>query len=130
MKTLGEIRKEREDRVNELMKRTGVFFAYSNKQFEENRTPLREGEKYVSIGAGGYLPKGNVEAFHAGFEEIDKWYDGEIAGNGLGEAEVMYEINNHECYYTGDFEDVIEMFEGKYTREEIMKIAYSKQKEE
>ena len=128
-RSLGEIRKEREVRMTALFEKTGTFFAFSNEQFEKNKTPLREGEKYVALGNGGYLPKGNVEAFHAGLEEIDKWYDGEIADNSLGEAEVMYEIHNHECYYTGDFEDVIEMFEGKYTREEIMKIAYSKQKE-
>ena len=128
-RSLGEIRKEHEVRMTALFEKTGTFFAFSNEQFEKNKTPLREGEKYVALGNGGYLPKGNVEAFHAGFEEIDKWYDGEIADNGLGEEEVMYEIHNHQCYYTGDFEDVIEMFEGKYTREEIMKIAYSKQKE-
>ncbi len=124
-RSLGEIRKEREVRMTALFEKTGTFFAFSNEQFEKNKTPLREGEKYVAIGGGGYLPKGNRAELDAGFAEIEKWYDGEIADNGLGEEEVMYEIHNHECYYTGDFEDVIEMFEGKYTREEIMKIAYS-----
>ena len=125
-RSLGEIRKERDDRATALFEKTGVFFAFSNEQFEKNKTQLREGEKYVAIGSGGYLPKGNRAELDAGFAEIEKWYDGEIDANELGDAEVMYEIHNHECYYTGDFEDVVEMFEGRYTREQIMKIAFNK----
>ena len=52
-RSLHDIRGEREKRMSELFERTGVFFAFSNEQFEENRTPLAEGEKYVALGGGG-----------------------------------------------------------------------------
>ena len=126
MKSLGELRAERESRVSELFKRVGLFFAFSNKQFEENKTPLREGDKYVATSYGGYLPKGNVEEYRAGMREIDEWYDGEIDAANLGDEEIRYELNNHECYYTGDPTDVVEMFEGRYEKERILKIFYGK----
>ena len=51
MKTLIEIKKEYEEKRTEFFKDCGLFWAFSNKQFFENKTPLQEGEKYVSIGA-------------------------------------------------------------------------------
>ena len=56
MKNYPEIRQVAEVKRTELYTNCGLFFAFSNEQFTENKTPLKEGEKYVSIGAGGYLP--------------------------------------------------------------------------
>jgi hypothetical protein len=122
MKTVSELHTERENKNSELFKKVGLFFAFSNQQFDENKTPLKEGEKYVHIGAGGYLPKGNVDEFLNGMEEINKWYKGEIKNNKAEEKEITYELHNHECFYTGDITDVVEMFEGTYTEEQIQKV--------
>jgi len=122
MKEIHEIRAEREEKMSALFKKHGVFFAFSKKQFEENKTPLREGEKYVTFLGGGYMPEGNAEEFKKEWDDMFKWYGDEITANGLGEAEVLYELRNHECYYTGDPTPVIDMFDGKFTKEQVLKI--------
>lgn len=122
MATIAELKQARENKNTELFNRVNLFWAFSNEQFEKNKTPLKEGEKYVSIGMGGFLPKGNVEEFKNGLDEIEKWYKGEIKKNKAGEKEIAYELHNHECFYTNDITDVVEMFEGTYTREQIWKV--------
>jgi len=128
MKSLEELKQQEKNKHTELFHKVGLFWAFSNQQFQENKTPLKEGEKYVSIGAGGYLPKGNVDQFLKGMEDIKKWYNGEIKKNKSEEAEIIYELYNHECFYTNDISDVIEMFEGTYTREQIIKAYYKEMK--
>ena len=69
-----EIKKEKQKKFDELLKNCRCFFAFSNEQFEKNKTPLTEGEKYVSIGAGGFMPKSEVDNYLNGAKEIKKWY--------------------------------------------------------
>jgi len=122
MKTVAELKEERQEKNSELFNKVGLFWAFSNEQFEEGKTPLKEGDKYVSIGMGGYLPKSNVEAFTSGLEEIKKWYNEEIKKNKAEKAEIIYELNNHECFYTHDISGVVSMFAGTYTEEEIIAV--------
>ena len=78
MRTIIDIKKEEADILNKLFKDCAVFWAFSNEQFAANKTPLKGGEKYVSIGAGGYLPKGNLESLTKGMKVIKKWKASEI----------------------------------------------------
>lgn len=130
MKSLGELRQEQENKISELNKKVGLFWAFSNKQFDENKTPLKEGEKYVSIGGGGYMPKGNVEEFLKGHKDIDKWYKAEVKNNKAEEKEIIYELYNHECFYTGDITTVVELFEGRYSEEKIRELYLKERKKE
>ena len=124
----GDIKKEKERMTDELLKKCGVFFAFSNEQFLANKTPLKEGEKYVSIGGGGYMPKGNIDAFSEGMKSISKLGKNKVKENNLAETEILYELNNHECFYTGDYSDVVDMFKGTYTEEQIRDV-YNKHRE-
>ena len=63
-----EIKTEHETRLNALLTECLVFWAFSNQQFQENKTPLQEGEKYVSIGVGGNMPKSKVDQFNQGMK--------------------------------------------------------------
>ncbi len=127
MKTLTEIRKEEEEKHTQLFSECGLFWAFSNEQFATNKTPLQEGEKYVSIGAGGYMPKHNIDKFEKGMKEIGKWRKGEIKSNKLQYKQIAYELSNHECYYTGDISDVVDLFAGTYSAEQIRKV-YDKER--
>lgn len=122
MKTIPEIKKEQATKLSELFKECGVFFAFSNEQFAENKTPLQEGEKYASIGAGGYLPKSKSPTFINGMAQLNKWYKAEIKANKGREAHILYELNNHEAFYTHDIEDTLECLGTGYSREEVMKV--------
>jgi hypothetical protein len=128
MKTVSELKEEREKRNSELFKKVGLFFAFSNSQFEENKTPLKEGEKYVSIGGGGYMPKGNIEIFENGLKEIKNWYNGEINKNKAQDKEIIHELYNHECFYTGDVSDVVEMFKDRYSSKRIVNLFIKERK--
>jgi len=118
-----EIRKTKQEKVNQLLTECGVFWAFSNQQFEENKTPLQEGEKYVSIGHGGYMPKGNVEKLRAGFKQINKEERQRMkATPGARIEAIKHELNNYECYYTGDITEALNALGKGYTRAEVLKV--------
>jgi hypothetical protein len=121
--TIHEIKQEKQDKFSQLITECGVFFAFSEKQFYENKTPLSEGEKYVSMGAGGYIPKGKVEAWKAGLKDIDKWYKVTMKQTkGLRRENIAYELANHEAYYTCDISDTLEALGSEYTAKEVWKV--------
>lgn len=122
MKTLIDIKKEYQTKNEQLFKDCGVFWAFSTEQFHENKTPLQEGEKYVSIGAGGYMPKSKVEQLRKGMAELKKEERAEVRKSKLWYQEISYELNNHECYYTGNISPVVEMFSGTYTEKKIREV--------
>lgn len=124
MNTYGEIKKQVEEKNSILFKECEVFFAFSDKQFNENKTPLKEDDKYVTFIGGGYLPKSNVEKLKEGMANTNSWEREQIKANNLQETEIAYELNNHECYYTGEIDEVVDLFEGIYTVEEIKEVYY------
>jgi hypothetical protein len=73
--TIQDLKREQDQKLSALFAECGVFWAFSEEQFHKNKTPLQEGEKYVSIGAGGYLPKGHVSKFSEGMERIRKEFN-------------------------------------------------------
>lgn len=127
MKTLIDIKKEEEQKHTQLFNDCGLFWAFSNEQFTTNKTPLKEGEKYVSIGSGGYMPNSNVDKFRQGLKDIKKWRKTQIQSNKLQYEQIKYELSNHECYYTGDISDVVGIFSGTYTRQQIQEV-YNKER--
>jgi len=66
MKYLSDYTKESMDKV---MKDNGGFFAFSNKQFDEQK---KEGVKYVSLYGGLVAPKENVKSINEGIEKAHK----------------------------------------------------------
>ena len=118
-----DLNKLREEKLSAILEKYGVFFAFSNEQFLENKTPLKEGEKYVSIGAGGYLPKSNACLFSDEWEALDVWYKKTLKDD-KKEAEnaILYELNNHECFYTWDYSEVVKLFDGIYTEKQIKSV--------
>ena len=120
--TIQEIRKEREAKQSKLIEECRVFFAFSNKQFDEGKTPLQEGEKYVSMGMGGYIPRNSVQAYIDGMKRIEKEYKQSIKDNKQREALILYELHNHEAFYTGNIEDVKNVLGEDYTYEEVKNV--------
>lgn len=121
-----EIKDQKQKKYDTLLTDCKIFFAFSNEQFAANKTELKEGEKYVSIGAGGYMPKSRVEEFIAGQKAIDKWAKNEIKQSKQEEAEIAYELCNFECYYTGSIEDAVGALPN-YTPKQIQAV-YDKNK--
>lgn len=126
-RTLAEIRKTKEDQVSQLLKNCNVFFAFSDEQFEENKTPLADGDKYVRLGAGGFLPKSKSKQFLEGFDRIEKEYKKTIKENKQRKALIIDELQNREAFYTGEIDDTLEALGDDFTAEEVQTV-YNEQR--
>lgn len=126
-----EIRNESEAKRTILLNESGLFFAFNNEQFiegiEKNKHHLKDGFKFVSIGAGGYLPKNNVDKFLDGLEAIRKAEKKAIkAEKDAKEAHILFELCNHEAFYTCSIEDAMRVL--PYTPKQVWDV-YNKHKE-
>jgi len=124
--TYQEIKDKKQTDYNELFNSLGVFWAFSNKQFDEGfekvKSTMAEGEKLVSIGGGGYIPKHNVEALIAGAKAIDETFKQQIKDAKARETHILYELNNHEAYYTGTIDTTLDALGDDYTAEEVQAV--------
>lgn len=118
-----------QQQTNQLITDCKVFFAFSKDQFEKNKTELKEGEKYVSIGMGGYMPKSYVEQFREGNKRIAKEKTDAMRSAKAEQKEsiILYELDNHEAFYTYELEDTINALHGVFSYEEV-KAVFDKNK--
>lgn len=126
--TLEKIKQIEENKVSELIKNCSMFFAFSDEQFTKNKTPLQPGEKYVSAGAGAYLPKGQVDNYLNGMKAIRDWRKSIIKDNKLRKENILYELNNHEAFYTGEIEDTLDALGDNYTAKEVWEVYHQNRK--
>lgn len=119
---LAAIKEQKEAKVSQLITDCSMFFAFSNEQFHKNKTPLQEGEKYVSLGAGAYMPKGKVDTYLNGIKAINKWYKAAVKDNKLRKENIIYELNNHEAFYTYELEDTLAALGSDYTEQEVRQV--------
>jgi hypothetical protein len=122
--TYAEIKQTKEKATNDLFTACGVFWAFSNEQFKDGlaKTTLAEGEKVVDIGAGGFVPKSNVDKLINGMKEIDDTFKTQIADTKMREKHILYELNNHEAFYTGHISDALGALGEDYTAEEVTEV--------
>jgi hypothetical protein len=116
------LKAQKEAKVSQLITDCSMFFAFSNEQFHANKTPLQEGEKYVSLGAGAYMPKGKVDAYLDGIKAINKWYKSAVKDNKLRKENIIYELNNQEAFYTYDIESTLDALGSDYTEQEVKSV--------
>lgn len=122
--TLSAIQAEQSKKVDQLINDCQLFFAFNDEQFAEgkDKTPLAEGDKFVSIGSGGYLPKSKGKAFLDGMDAIDAWFKGATKDEKIRKQHIAYELENHEAYYTGDIQDTLDALGSSYTEEEVLAV--------
>jgi hypothetical protein len=56
------------------------------------------------------LPKHNAKIFLHEMDNITKWRKSEIKKYNLRKKEIVYELYNHECFYTSDLSDMYDIF--------------------
>ena len=109
-----------EEKQTKLFEETGTFFAFGNKQYKER---AKKGIKYINMGNGMITEKPNVEKLINGLHEI--YQDAikeDIKENGK-EAIILRELENHECFYTGNIDDALHKLEDyPFSPYEIRKI--------
>ena len=97
MKTFTEFT---EKETSRLFKKYGVFFAFSNKQFEEGR---EKDVKYVRMDGGMLVPSDRVEAFIKEFDEQSEDQIKNYLQKYPMKKIIKYELANHEAGYTMDW---------------------------
>jgi hypothetical protein len=130
MKTYNQIKTENQNAYNKIMEDAGVFWAFSTEQFREGVEKIRaagkllEGEKITRIPAGGFCPSKNIDKMIKDLAAADKIQRKELKeAKEQKEAAILYELNNHECFYRGNgLEDVADIFKGVYTKQDILKV--------
>jgi len=121
--TINELKQQKQKKVDTLIKDCLMFFAFSNEQFAANKTELKDGDKYVSLGAGAYMPKSNIDKWKQGTRLIEKWYKAEVkASKEMRAANILYELNNHEAFYTHEISDTLAALGNGYTAKEVWKV--------
>lgn len=96
-----------EEKQTKAFEKYQAFFAFSQKQLTEGKKEnnIKEGTKLVNLGAGMICPKNTSNALVEELETIYKdCIQEDIKENGLN-AIIRRELNNYECYYTGDTEN-------------------------
>lgn len=82
------------------------FFAFGNQQFEEGKTKsIPEGEKVLSANHGLYGTNDGIKQFFAELAEIRQ----RIIENCDPQDVYNYEFGNHECGYTGDDAEALDI---------------------
>ena len=118
-----EFTKQCENRVTEIFNKNGVFWAFSKNQFEENKTPIAAGEKYIAIGGGGYMPSSKFEQLDKDFDSLHDWKLELFQQVDTNEA-ILYELSNHEYCITYDITDTFNVLSSLgVTREQVRAIA-------
>jgi len=115
-------------KVDDLNTECHVFWAFNQDQLTEGmkKNPIENGDKFVSMGAGGFLPKSCVNKWIAGMKAITKWTKESKKND---KQVITYELNNYECFYQGDIEDAMpRLSELGYTREQVKKVFQSAKK--
>lgn len=109
-----------EDRQTQLFQDTGAFFAFDQKQFDEAMKYRNKNCKWVSLGSGLIAPKNMVNTILKGLKKIQQeGIQQDLKENGKQKV-IERELFNHECFYTGDYQDCVEALKDYgITKEEI-----------
>lgn len=129
---MNDYEKERENyskKYNDELKKTGIFFAFSDEQFKENQIPKEAPiEDFISCGMGGYIHKSNKKNLDKFFETTEKELKKDFLSKVTIESMIEYELINHECFYTGEPLSIVDLIQSYYedkTEEEIVNLIKS-----
>lgn len=123
MKKFIEIKEEFDNRKNEELSKTGIFYAFSNEQFDENKTHKDAPDnEYMRIFGGAFIHKSNKEKLDDYFKNILPQLEKDFTNKIKIDDLIEYELGNHECYYTGEWFEIVPLIASYYptiSREEI-----------
>lgn len=111
MKTIQEIQNEQKDKLSKIFEDLGIFFAFTQTRFNEMK---QDGVTYVDGGYGMIIPKDNAQKWKERFDEYSKEGEIEYSTNVPMNEYIKYELNNHECFYTGDYSEALGAVQAYY----------------
>lgn len=117
-----------QEETNKLITDCNVFFAFSTEQFKEGIAKLKEkgilleGEKVTDIGAGGFIPSKNVQKYIQGNKDINTEYKKMKKDEKAKKEYILYELHNHEVFYTGDINTFCSTYMSDIPKEQILAV--------
>jgi len=109
-----------EDAQTKAFKEAGSFFAFSNKQFEEQH---KKGIRYMDLGCGLFCPVKNAETLLNKLDNIAKAGIKQDIKENTIKGVIIRELANHEAYYTGDITSTLDALEDyKVTRNQVIEV--------
>lgn len=101
--TFGSVRQEGQVRMDAVLEKHRVFFAFSRKQLDEGMLKINktDDEKLADLGGGMFCPSSTVDNFILEFEAVSELNNKELIEKVGIEEMIIYELGNHESYYTG-----------------------------
>lgn len=114
---MNDHKKYLDEAQSKLFDKYGVFFAFSNEQYEESAKP---GVEYVTPGMGMICPKEHVKTVITELGEIHKKAR-EMDMQQNSRRDIIHrELANFECQISGDVDDAVDALENYgITREEV-----------
>lgn len=125
MATYQNIKAGYQKNIDNLINQHKGFFAFNEKQVIEGmeKIGVANRNELTSLPMGMIMPKSEVESFLKNMETAELDYKKAIKqAKEEKEKAILYELHNHECFYTGSFEEVINIFKGIYSASDIKKI--------
>lgn len=121
MNAYEEMKQRQQQEVNAFP----MFFAFDKKALAEGLAKLglaeTDTDKICSIGGGGFIRKTDVADLKAMLnrhrEERDAAAKADTSGTGFAYQMFLYELNNHEFGYTGEYEETLDAL--GYTKDEV-----------
>lgn len=117
-----KIKKIHQANIDKILDEYKVFWAFSKEQLEQGKmkTRISEDKDLVSIGMGGFCPRKNADKLFAQLDKEENRYNKELKKEkDAKEQAILYELNNHECFYTQNFSAVVEIFKSLYSKKDI-----------
>ena len=112
-----------EQRISEVLKKYDAFWAYSKEQFEANK---KEGVEYGILPGNLICRKGQGGNLVDEMDKVTKEAGKEWIETYGKEACINYELSNHECYYSYDYEDAYNALSHLgITEEEVREVFYN-----
>lgn len=109
-----------EEAQTKAFNKAGAFFAFSDKQFDEQK---KEGVEYSHIGAGLICPKENCKSLVEALGAIHKAGMEQDLKENTKEGVIKRELANHEAYYTGSIDSTFDALEAYgITAQEILTV--------
>lgn len=128
MKNYATIRDDHQKTIDSLLEKHKIFFAFNTSQLEEGmkKVGAKEKSELTSLGMGMIALKTEADQFMEAMGLASDQYKKDLKEvKEAKESAIYYELNNHECFYSGNIDPVVEMFEDIYTVAEI-KAVYKK----
>lgn len=116
-----EIQVIRDELLTEVFNKHDVFFAFSDKQVEEQK---KEGVEYIYSSSLNMFY--NIKSKDTIYKDMEEAIDKAIAidkEQNSKETIILRELLNYECFYTDSPRDAIEALKDySYTKEEVLEV--------